>query len=60
MNAEEFFDKNCKLDSYKDEIVELMKKFAELKCNEQKRACFKEAINDACYDSILYTEIVKI
>jgi len=62
MIAEEFFDlnKSENIDSYKDEIVELMKKFAELKCDEQKKACFKEAINDSCYDSILYTEIVKL
>jgi hypothetical protein len=65
MKAEEMFDneekfKSTVIQGYKNEVVDLMKTFAESKCEEQKRACFKEAINDSCYDSILYTKIVEM
>jgi hypothetical protein len=65
MTAEEFFEKNTDfktsvIQSYKHELIALMKEYARIKCNEQKKACFKEAIHDGCYDSILYTETVDL
>lgn len=65
MTAEEFYEKNTNfkesvVQTHKQELIKLMIEYARIKCEEQKKACFKEAINDGCYDSILYTETVDL
>jgi hypothetical protein len=65
MNAKEFYEKNTDFKSsivqvYKQEFINLMKEYARIKCEEQKKACFKDAVKDGCYDSILYTETVDL